>query len=62
MLGQQACPVGIATSIVGCHEEEQMDTLAMLTPADVPDDIIARMIGSNAAERFGLKSLEPASG
>jgi predicted TIM-barrel fold metal-dependent hydrolase len=38
------------------------DAIAMLAQADVPDDIITRMMGGNAAEQFGVSLLEPAGG
>jgi hypothetical protein len=34
----------------------------MLARADVPEDIIARMMGGNAALQFGVSALETASG
>jgi predicted TIM-barrel fold metal-dependent hydrolase len=36
------------------------DAIDMLARADVPEDIIARMMGGNAAEQFGIKLLEAA--
>ena len=38
------------------------DAIAMLAQADVPDDIITRMMGGNAAEQFGVSLLETAGG
>jgi hypothetical protein len=38
------------------------DAIAMLAQADVPEDIIARMMGCNAAEHFGVRLLETAGG
>jgi predicted TIM-barrel fold metal-dependent hydrolase len=38
------------------------DAIAMLARADVPEDIIARMMGGNAALQFGVSALETASG
>jgi hypothetical protein len=34
------------------------DAIAMLARADVPEDIIARMMGGNAAAQFGVEQLE----
>jgi predicted TIM-barrel fold metal-dependent hydrolase len=34
------------------------DAMAMLARADVPEDIIARMIGGNAAAQFGVEQME----
>jgi len=38
------------------------DAIAMLARADVPEDIIACMMGGNAALQFGVSALETASG
>ena len=38
------------------------DAIAMLAQADVPEEIIARMMGGNAARQFGVAALEPARG
>jgi hypothetical protein len=35
------------------------DAINMLARADVPEDIIARMMGGNAAVQFGVELLEP---
>jgi hypothetical protein len=34
----------------------------MLAQADVPEEIIARMMGGNAARQFGVEVLAPADG
>jgi len=39
-----------------------LDAIAMLTDANVPDDLIARMMGGNAAAQFGVDLLEPVVG
>jgi hypothetical protein len=60
--------IGIRNKVVWGSRYPQHDTtsahdaLVMLTRASVPDDIIARMMGGNAAEQFGVRLLEPASG
>jgi predicted TIM-barrel fold metal-dependent hydrolase len=38
------------------------DAIAMLARAGVPDDIVARMMGGNAAEQFGVQLLERVGG
>src|ERR1700733_7542167 len=38
------------------------DAIAVLARADVPEDIIERMMGGNAAHQFGVELLEPAHG
>ena len=38
------------------------DAIDKLTQSKVPDDIIAQMMGGNAARQFGVKLLEPAEG
>jgi predicted TIM-barrel fold metal-dependent hydrolase len=38
------------------------DAIDKLTQSKVPDDIIAQMMGGNAARQFGVKLLEPAQG
>jgi hypothetical protein len=64
----QKMPHDFAEKVIWGSRYPQHDTtsahnaIAMLTGADVPDDIIARMMGGNAAEQFGVSLLEPASG
>jgi predicted TIM-barrel fold metal-dependent hydrolase len=38
------------------------DAIGLLSQADVPEEIIARMMGENAAQQFGVELLAPVDG
>jgi predicted TIM-barrel fold metal-dependent hydrolase len=61
-------PHDFAEKVVWGSRYPQHDTMsaheaiAMLADAKVPDDIMARMMGGNAAAQFGVDLLEPVRG
>jgi len=64
----QKLPQDFAEKVVWGSRYPQHDTtsaheaIAMLAGADVPGEMIARMMGGNAAAQFGVDLLEPAQG
>jgi predicted TIM-barrel fold metal-dependent hydrolase len=64
----QKMPADFAEKVVWGSRYPQHDTtsahdaIAMLTRAGVPDDMLAEMMGGNAARQFGVKLLERADG
>ena len=59
-------PHDFAEKVVWGSRYPQHDTMsaheaiARLSDSKVPEDIIARMMGGNAAQQFGVGQLEPA--